>query len=96
LADLDQWVISTDYTTDDDVQNTTGFRCIANNTSTADTEPGVGVDYLDFWEALTTPVANTIKLVVKKKTRLIDKVPNGPGGALDTLVGVRRFTESEA
>ena len=35
---------------------------------------------------------NTIKLVAKNITYTIDKTPQGPGGFLRTITGVKRFS----
>jgi len=47
------WVISTNYEVDDAV-NVGGYqlRCYVAHTSSADTEPGVGADWADYWVLL--------------------------------------------
>ena len=92
LSDIDIWVTATDYILKDDVQDAgIAYRCILDHTSSGANQP----PDVTFWEILDTPVPNTIKLVVKKIVRLIDKVPTGPGGFLRTITGVRRFEEGE-
>ena len=65
-----------------------GFVCIKDNTNNVPPDA-------EFWTQLNNPIPNTIKLVVKKITRLIDKTPSGPGGYLTTLTTARRFKEGE-
>ncbi len=97
VTDLDAWVTATEYLVGfNDVQNGgNGYRCVRDNTSSASNEPGVGANWEDFWVLLDDPIPFTIKLVAKKIVRQIDKVPNGPGGYLRTVTGVRRFQEGE-
>lgn len=65
VSELDAWVTATIYEVQQDVQNgAVGFRCFVSHLSNATNEPGVGVDYLDFWTATGDPVANTRELVV--------------------------------
>ena len=92
-ADLDAWVISTQYTANSsDVQDGgDGYRCIKDNLSSGANKP----PNLEFWDNLPSEIPNTIKLVAKKIVRAIDKRPDGPGGFLRTLTGIRRFTEDE-
>ncbi len=91
--DLDAWVTATEYTSNNnDVQDFSfGYRCIKNHTSSGANQPPDG----EFWEILANPIPNTIKLVAKKIERSIDKRPDGPGGFLRTLTGIRRFKEGE-
>jgi len=92
VSDLDSWVTATAYTTDDDVQDiSVGYRCIINHTSSGSNQP----PNVSFWVVLADPIPNTIKLVAKKIVRAIDKRPDGPGGYLRTITGVRRFVEGE-
>jgi len=88
-ADLDQWLTATQYTeNEDDVQDlSVGYRCIKSNLSSASNKP----PNAEFWSVAPNPIPNTIKLVNKKNVRLIDKVPNGPGGFLNTRTGIKRF-----
>lgn len=87
-TDLDAWVTVTNYIIDDDVQDlNVGYRCVQNNTSSGTNKP----PNVTFWSVLTNPIPNTIKLVNKKTIHGIDKVPTGPGGALSTFTGVKRF-----
>ena len=45
-----QWLISTPYSVRDCVKNNgDGYTCIAVNTSSADDEPGVGIDWAIYW-----------------------------------------------
>jgi len=92
-ADLVAWVISTDYTANfSDVQDAgTGYRCILDHTSDETNQPANAT----FWEVLADPIPNTIKLVAKKIVRGIDKRPDGVGGFIRTITGVRRFVEGE-
>ena len=89
-ADLDAWVISTNYfANNNDVQDlSVGYRCIQDNVGNQPPNPA-------FWQVLADPIPNTIKLVAKKIVRSIDKRPDGPGGFLRTITGVRRFVEGE-
>ncbi len=91
--DLDAWVTATDYTANNnDVQDASvGYRCIKNHTSSGANQPPDA----EFWEVLANPIPNTIKLVAKKIIRSIDKRPDGPGGFLRTVSGIRRFQEGE-
>lgn len=97
VSDLEAWADGVEYIIGDDVQNGgNGFRCIQNNTGDdtliTGNEPGVsGNNAVDFWVALADPIPNTIKLVNKKAIHTIDKPPNGPGGALTTFTGIKRF-----
>jgi len=68
-----------------------GYRCIQNHTSSGINQP----PNVSFWQVLANPIPNTIKLVAKKIVRAIDKRPDGPGGFLRTITGVRRFAEGE-
>jgi len=90
---LDIWVTATDYTANlNDVQDASvGYRCILNHTSSGANQPPNAT----FWQVLSNPIPNTIKLVAKKIVRAIDKRPDGPGGFLRTITGVRRFVEGE-
>ena len=92
-ADLDAWITATEYTANNnDVQDVSvGYRCIKNHISSGINQP----PDIEFWEVLANPIPNTIKLVVKKIVRTIDKRPEGPAGFLRTLTGVRRFVEEE-
>lgn len=95
FTDLESWLTATKYVANEnDVQNqgTTGYRCIQSHTSATINEPGVGANFTEFWDTLVEPIPNTIKLVAKKIIRLIDKVPDGAGGFLRTVTGIRRFT----
>lgn len=91
--DLDDWVTATQYTANNnDVQDlSVGYRCIQNHTSSGANQP----PDTEFWQVLANPIPNTIKLVAKKIERLIDKRPDGPGGFLRTITGIRRFKEGE-
>lgn len=92
-ADLDAWVTATDYTANiNDVQDASiGYRCILTHTSSGGNQPPNAT----FWQVLSDPIPNTIKLVAKKIVRGIDKRPEGTGGFLRTITGVRRFSEGE-
>ncbi len=91
-SDLDTWITATDYIIGDDVQDlSVGYRCIQNHTSSGINQP----PNISFWQVLANPIPNTIKLVAKKIVRAIDKRPDGPGGFLRTITGVRRFREGE-
>jgi len=92
VDDLLSWVTGTDYIIGDDVsQSGVGYRCVLNHLSSGVNQPANAT----FWSPLQNPIPNTIKLVAKKIVRLIDKVPDGPGGFLRTITGVRRFKEGE-
>jgi len=91
-SDLDAWLSGTDYIINDDVQDVgVGYRCIQNHTASGANQP----PNVLFWQVLANPIPNTIKLVAKKIVRAIDKRPDGPGGFLRTITGVRRFREGE-
>ena len=91
--DLDDWVTVTTYTENiNDVQDSSiGYRCIKSHLSGGSNQP----PNAEFWSVAPNPFPNTIKLVAKKIVRGIDKRPDGPGGYLRTLTGVRRFKEGE-
>lgn len=91
--DLDVWVTATDYTENiNDIQDSSiGYRCVKTHLSSGANQP----PNTEFWSVADNPFPNTIKLVVKKIVRGIDKKPDGPSGYLRTLYGVRRFTEEE-
>lgn len=56
LEESDDWATSTAYVIDDIVvHGGVVYRAIANHTSGATTEPGVGVDWEDDWESLGSP-----------------------------------------
>ena len=94
-SDLDAWGTAVSYTTDDDTQDgsptAVGYRCITNHTSNGTNKP----PNVLFWSVLNNPIPNTIKLVAKKIVRGIDKRPDGPGGYIRTLTGIRRFVEAD-
>jgi len=92
-ADLDAWVTATEYTANlNDVADVSiGYRCILDHLSSGANQPPNAT----FWQVLANPIPNTIKLVAKKIVRGIDKRPDGPGGFLRTITGVRRFVEGE-
>jgi len=92
-ADLDAWITATEYTANlNDVADVSvGYRCILDHISSGANQPPNAT----FWQVLANPIPNTIKLVAKKIVRGIDKRPDGPGGFLRTITGVRRFAEGE-
>lgn len=92
VNDLDDWQINTQYNLKDDARiDNVGYRCIAPHMSSSENQP----PNAEFWDVLPNPIPHTIKLVAKKIERLIDKVPDGPGGFLRTITGVRRFRDGE-
>lgn len=88
-VDLDIWITGTVYTeNENDVQDSSiGYRCIKSHTSSAGNKP----PNTTFWSVAPNPFPNTIKLVNKKNVRLIDKIPDGAGGALNTRTGIKRY-----
>lgn len=88
VNDLSPWVTATDYIVNDDVQDlSVGYRCIQDHTSSGANKPPNAT----FWIVLPNPIPNTIKLVNKRGLHTIDKPPSGPGGALSTFTGIKRF-----
>lgn len=65
VSDLNAWVISTPYVVSTDVQNLgAGYRCFVSHTASSTNEPGVGVDFADFWNTTGDPIANTREVVL--------------------------------
>jgi len=90
INDVDAWVTATDYFINDDVKDLgVIYRCIKDHTSAAGNKPPAA----EFWVSLGGgPIPNTIKLVIKKIEKNIDKLPSGsPSGLLYTFTGVKRF-----
>lgn len=89
-SDLDAWVTATPYDVQASVQNgATGFRCFVAHTSETDNEPGVGVDYLDFWIATGDPVANTRELVVMSENFMYNAEGKRGGAIMEINLGKR-------
>lgn len=90
INDIASWVTATEYLVNDDVKDVgVIYRCIKDNLSSGINQPPDA----EFWASLPNPIPNTIKLVVKRLERTIDKLPDGPGGFLRPLTGVKRFDE---
>lgn len=60
------WALSTDYTTTDPADTVrnggNAYVCILNHTSTADDEPGIGVNWTTYWEQLSSDVMDGINV----------------------------------
>lgn len=88
-----QWETSTSYNVNDTVHNIgNGYLCIQNHTSESNNEPGVGVNWNDFWDLLvergTTGPTGNPSTVTGPTGR---KGDTGPTGNPSTITGPTGF-----
>jgi len=85
---LDAWLTATEYTANNnDVQDASvGYRCILDHLSSGANQPPNAT----FWQVLDNPIPNTVKLVVKKVVRGIDKRQGSGAGFIRTIIGARK------
>jgi len=86
--DLDGWDTAIEYTANNnDVQDVSvGYGCILDHLSSGANKPPNAT----FWQVLDNPIPNTLKLVVKKIVRGIDKRQGSGAGFIRTITGVRK------